>query len=202
MRTRFVAGILALSLVTGLLLAGPYAGTAHACSCAGAQSVAAAYRGADAVFSGEMVRGGLPDPAPEDGAMFGGIEFRVIEAWKGVSGSSAVLYGQDPAYYGKLEKDQMVVVSSCAYGFEKGERYLIYAHRHEDGFQTGACDRTAPLAGAEKDLQALGPPAERLVDTGGPLLSALAGILAVTLLLAALGLIKPLYGTGDDRNGG
>jgi hypothetical protein len=148
-RTGIVAGIVAISLVTSLLLAGPYAGAAHAC--AGAQGVAAAYRGADAVFVGEMVRGGLPDPDPEDDAMFGGIVFRVIDAWKGVSGGSAVLYGQDPAYYGKLEKDQMVMSSSCAYVFEKGERYLIYARHYEDGFQTVACDRTAPLAGVEKE---------------------------------------------------
>jgi len=110
---------------------------------------------------------GIEDPDPEDGTMVGGIQFRVIEAWEGVPGESVVLYGQDAAYYGELEEGEMVVSSSCAYVFERGERYLVYASRYEDGLQTGACDRTAPLAEAEKDLDALGPPADRLAETGG-----------------------------------
>jgi hypothetical protein len=155
----------------------------------GSSNVAAAYRGADAVFAGEMVRGGIEDPDPEDGIMIGGIQFRVIDAWKGVPGESMVLYGQDVAYYGELEEGEMVVSSSCAYVFERGERYLVYASRYEDGLQTGACDRTAPLAEAEKDLDALGPPANRLTETGGlplPLSSALVAAAAFSISCGVL----------------
>lgn len=169
MRGRLAAGVLAASLLTVILLAGgPYAGTVHACSCAVTSDVASAYRDADAVFAGEMVRGGLEDPDPTDGTVIGGIEFRVIDAWKGVTGESVVLYGQDPAYYGESETNRMVVISSCAYVFEKGERYLVYAHRYKDGFQTDICSKTVSLENAAKDLQALGAPVDRLSDTGGP----------------------------------
>ena len=71
-------------------------------------------------------------------------------------------------YYGELEEGKMYTSSSCAYPFEKGERYLVYASRYEDGFRVEGCGRTASLAEAEKDLDALGPPADRLTETGGP----------------------------------
>lgn len=164
MRVRLAVVVLALSLS---LAGGPYAGTAHACSCAGVSDASAAYDGADAVFAGEMVRGGLEDPDPADGMMMGGVEFRVIDAWKGVSGDSAVLYGQEMVYYGEIEEGEMVTSSSCAYIFEKGGRYLVYADRFEDGFTTGICDGTTKLEGAGKDLEALGPPLAVLPETGG-----------------------------------
>lgn len=181
MGTRAIS--LAAALMVGLvLIAGPYAGPARACSCAGVPSVEEGLRGSDAVFSGEMVRGGVQDPDPEDGTMIGGIEFRVDRSWKGVSGDSAVVYGQATPYYGKLEEGQMYTENSCAYLFEKGRSYLIYASRYEDGFQVGGCDRTAPLASADRDLDALGSPTDRLTDTGGPPLS-LVGVLVATAAL-------------------
>lgn len=190
---KFAACLLSATLIaTLLLLGGPYAGTAYACSCASVSGVEEGLRAADAVFSGEMVRGGIEDPDPEDGVMLGGIEFQVIESWKGVSGESAVVYGQDTAYYGELEEGDTVVVSSCAYPFEEGRSYLIYASRYEDGFQVGGCDRTTSLAGAEKDLRVLGPPAaDALPDTGGPatplrLTTAAAVSLAAAALLLAV----------------
>ncbi len=164
MRVRFAFVVLALSLS---LAGGPYAGTAHACSCAGSSDASAAYDGADAVFAGEMVRGGLEDPDPADGTMMGGVEFRVIDAWKGVSEDSVVLYGQEMVYYGEIEEGEMVGSSSCAYIFEKGGRYLVYADRFEDGFTTGTCDGTTKLEDAGKDLEALGPPLAVLPETGG-----------------------------------
>lgn len=83
----------------------------------------------------------------------------------------------------------MVVSSSCAYAFERGERYLVYASRYEDGLQTGACDRTAPLAEAEKDLDALGPPADRLTETGGPPLPLAAALVAAAALSISCGVL-------------
>ncbi len=179
------AGIRAASVAVAFVLVfvlagGPYVRTAHACSCARTSSVEEEFRASDAVFSGEMVRDGIEDPEPEDGAMFGGIGFRVDEAWKGVSGESAVVYGQSTAYYGELEADDIVTESSCAYPFEKGENYLVYANRYEDGFRVESCSGTAPLDDAGEDLRALGAPADRLTETGGlPLASVLGTVTAL-----------------------
>lgn len=91
---RIGLGTLVATLVFSLVLTGgPYAGRAYACSCSGPSSAAEGLQGSDAVFSGEMVRGGIEDPDPEDGTVIGGIQFRVLDAWKGVPGESVVLYG-------------------------------------------------------------------------------------------------------------
>lgn len=163
------AGFLIAASVACLgMVGGPYAGTAHACSCAGTPNVEEEFRASDAVFSGEMVRGGIEDPDPEDGAMFGGIEFRVDESWKGVSGESAVVYGQSTAYYGELEVGDIVTESSCVYPFEKGENYLVYAKRYEDGFRVEPCSGTAPLDDAGEDVEDLNTLVDKLPETGGP----------------------------------
>ena len=184
------AGLLVAAFLACLVMVGgPYAGTAHACSCAGFPDVAAAYRDADAEFAGEMVRGGIEDPDPQDGNMEGGIEFRVDGSWKGVPGGSAVVYGQDTMYYGELEEGKMYTSNSCAYPFEKGERYLVYASRYEDGFRVEGCGRTASLAEAEKDLDALGPPADRLTETGGPPLQLAGALVAAAALSVSCGVL-------------
>lgn len=193
--TRFGAGLLAMTLTACLLLAGgPYAGTAHACSCAGSVSVEEEFRASDAVFAGEMVRGGLEDPRPKDGAMFGGVELRVDGSWKGVSGESAVVYGQDTVYYGELEEGKMYTASSCAFPFVKGESYLVYAYRYEDGFQVDGCGGTVTLADADKDLRVLGTPADRLTDTGGPPLPPV-GVLAVAAALISARMLSRWAGS-------
>ena len=165
--TRMRVGSVLLALVMGLLLVTVDARPAYACSCAGGSDASGAYKDADAVFAGEMVRGGLEDPNPADGTMMGGVEFRVIDAWKGVSEESAVLYGQEMIYYGEIEAGEMVTSNSCAYIFQKGWRYLVFADRYEGGFQTFLCDGTKKLEDAGKDLEALGPPADVLPETGG-----------------------------------
>lgn len=136
-----------------------------------------------------MVRGGIEDPDPEDGTMFGGIEFRVIDAWKGVSGGSAVVYGQDTVYYGELEEGKTYAGSSCAYPFEKDGRYLVYASRYEDGFRVEACSRTTSLANAGEDLRALGPPTDRLVETGGPPLPLAGALMAAAAFSISCGVL-------------
>ena len=180
--------LLAIALVlNSALLGGTQAGEAYACSCAGSSDAAAAYREADAVFAGEMVRGGIEDPDPKDGVMEGGIEFRVDGSWKGVPGGSAVVYGQDTMYYGELEEGKMYTSNSCAYPFDKGERYLVYASRYEAGFRVEGCGRTASLAEAEEDLDALGPPADRLTETGGPPLPPAGALVAAAALSVSCG---------------
>ena len=187
---RFGVWLLAVTLMAGLSLAGgPYAGTAYACSCSGIPDVEEELRYSDAVFAGEMIRSGIEDPAPKDGNMMGGIEFRVDESWKGVSGDSVVVYGQDIAYYGKLEEGKMYTGNSCAYPFEKDESYLVYATRYEDGFRVEGCSGTAPLADAKGDLRVLGSSTDQLPETGGPSLSITGALAAAAALLVSAGLM-------------
>lgn len=57
------------------------------------------------------------------------------------------------------QRDEIVIVAAktCAYGFEKGERYLVYAHADgNDGFSTTYCERNAPLAEAKGDIASFG----------------------------------------------
>jgi hypothetical protein len=102
----------------------------------------------------------------------------VDESWKGVSSESVVVYGQSTAYYGELEAGDIVTESSCAYPFEKGENYLVYANRYEDGFRVEPCSGTGSLADAGEDLWALGAPTDRLTETGGPPLVSVLGAVA------------------------
>ncbi len=97
-----------------------------------------------------------------------------------------MVYGQDTMYFGELEEGKMYTSNSCAYPFEKGERYLVYASRYEGGFRVESCSRTASLAEAGKDLDALGPPADRLTETGGPLMPAVVGAVLALLVAVAL----------------
>lgn len=57
--------LLILALVGNLLLVGgPWAGAAYACSCAGTSSSEEALQSSDAVFSGEVVEIGQLPPEP------------------------------------------------------------------------------------------------------------------------------------------
>ena len=79
--------------------------------------------------------------------------------------------------------------SSCAYVFERGARYLVYASRYEDGFRVEGCGRTASLAEAGKDLDALGPSADRLTETGGLPLPLAGALVAAVALSVSCGMI-------------
>ncbi len=186
--SRLGVGLSALVVAALVLASGPYAGTAYACSCSGIPNAEEEFRFSDAVFAGETIRSGLEDPRSGDGAMFGGIEFRVDESWKGVSGDSIVVYGQDISYYGKLEEGKMYPSNSCAYAFDKDKSYLVYATRYEDGFQVQPCSGTAPLAEAGEDIRVLGP-SEQLTDTGGPSLPTSGIPVAALALLIFAGLL-------------
>lgn len=169
--TRTGAWFLLFALaVNAALVATMGVGDAHACSCAGGSSPVAESKSSAAVFVGEAVENGLEDPEPVDGAQFGGIRFDVSRTWKGAPEGSVVLYGQSPSYYGPLEEGKVYAASSCAVDFTRGETYLVYASRTENGgfLQANACGRTGPLENAEKDLKTLGAPSGELPDTGGP----------------------------------
>ena len=68
--------------ICGLLIS---ASTARACSCA-FLPVEEKFDGATAVFLGEVIGKSLPFPG--EGLLYQVVRFRVIEAWKGLSGST------------------------------------------------------------------------------------------------------------------
>ena len=112
--------LLILALLGNLVLAaGPYAGGAHACSCAGSWSTEEEFRRSTAVFSGEVVevgklpmeQGGPTDPGVP---LLAPVTFDVKGAWKGVTGATVVVHGQGPG-------------PSCGLNFERGETYLVFA---------------------------------------------------------------------------
>ena len=154
--------LLILALFSSLVLAaGPYAGGAHACSCAGGGSTEEEFRRSTAVFSGEVVEVG-ESPMEQSGPMDPGmpylapVTFDVNAAWKGVEGNSVVVHGQGPG-------------ASCGLNFERGETYLVFAGGSEGGggkLQTGLCSATM-LASEETARNMFGPPVDSLPKTGG-----------------------------------
>lgn len=159
-KTRLYLLILALA-ANLVLFTGPGAGGAYACSCAGTWSTEESYRRADAVFSGEVVEV-EESPAPSDGTTtlamprLNPVSFDVGEAWKGVSGDAAIVYGEGPEV-------------SCGIDFDRGETYLVFAYNSREAedspLQADFCGATEQVD-VETARQMLGPPAT-LPETGG-----------------------------------
>jgi hypothetical protein len=158
------AGLLVAAFLACLVMVGgPYAGEAHACSCAGTGSTEEALRRSTAVFSGEVVEVEEPsmeqvEPTDPGMPLLGPVTFDVKAAWKGVSGESVVVHGQGPG-------------AGCGLDFERGETYLVFAGgtgRGGDGpLETGLCSATRQTS-EETARNMLGPP-ETLPKTGGVL---------------------------------
>ncbi len=155
--------LLILALVGNLALAaGPYAGGAHACSCAGGWSTEEEFRRSTAVFSGEVVEvGKLPmeqvGPTDPGVPLLAPVTFDVTGAWKGVTGDTVVVHGQGPG-------------PSCGLNFERGETYLVFAGargRSEEGpLETGLCSSTRQ-ASEETARNLFDPTTGSLPETGG-----------------------------------
>ena len=186
---KFAAGLLSVTLLAGLFLAGgPYAGTAHACSCI-TTSLQDEIKRSDAVFSGtvrSIDEGDIPDGAGGSTApgvieATGRVSFDVEDSWKGVAAETVDVYGQGDG-------------ANCFNLFEEGEAYVVYASRGGDAggsasLENNACGGTKPLALAEKDLRVLGPSSEQLTDTGGfatPIRLATAAAVSLAAATAAL----------------
>ena len=155
-RTR--AAFVAVAIVANLLLVGgPGASDAHACTCA-ILPLEKEIRTADAVFSGEVQGIDEGMTAPNGGSIRGKITLDVQESWKGVSANPVDVYGQGDGV-------------NCYNVFERGETYLVYAARAEERgdeyLKNIACGATKPLADAGADLRLLGSPGGSLPDTGG-----------------------------------
>ena len=188
--SRFGIGLLASTFVASVLLAGgPWAGVAHACSCAQAPLKDEIDR-SDAVFSGEVR--GIEEGVTPDGALSGTVggteatgkvSFAVQDSWKGVTTETVEVYGQGDGV-------------NCYIVFEEGKSYIVYASRGEAAggsapLEDNECGATKPLADAERDLRVLGSPPSTLPDTGGP---PLAGALVAAAFLACAGVLCRVAG--------
>ena len=173
--------VLALSLVALL------PDCASACMCAVEGSPKERARGAiadsDAVFSGEVVELQKEPPETEmvEGTMLtvmggGGREstvtLRVSEVWKGP--------GQQTVQFTTPVDDGI----SCAFPFEEGREYLVYASGEQD-LEVGGCSETKPLSTAGADLALLG---ESEAPDGGGTLSDTSGGLPTPTVIGLAGL--------------
>jgi hypothetical protein len=141
-----------------LLLATIHSQRAEACTCPGI-SPCQALSYADRIFTGVVT-----DVSPilaADGTVATGTTVTLVadRSFLGASGT-VVLHSK---------------LSSCAYQFTVGTRYLVYAGKNPDGsFSTSICSRTKVLADADEDLRflsSLPPP-----GTGGRLSGAVARV--------------------------
>jgi hypothetical protein len=123
---------------------------ADACSCIGASLPCDAAGRADAVFVGHVV-------SIESSGVGGRVaQFAIVEAFRGLQLWQVTLsdWGQD----------------NCAYPFQMGESYLVYAIRSRDGhLSTSICARTRPVADAAEELTYLRSLATIVPGTSGRL---------------------------------
>ena len=151
-----------LFLIAAVLFFSPV--TIFACSCLRGEP-AYEFNRAELVFIGRL-RGGTEKFRLGDRQLEAGkVRFAVEEVFKGQEAQEFTL------------QVDSALNTSCAYGMIRGERYLVYAFRHEQELRTGMCTRTILMTSkyvAEdlKFLRNLPPP-----GVGG----AIKGILAADL---------------------
>ncbi len=133
-----------LALLGALTVAAPC--ETGVCSCVGRRDVQSALRNADAVFTGRVVSVRNPrpwwrrDPDPQRR-----VTLRVDRAWKGVDSRTVVMI--------------MGLSSSCEFQFRRGESYLVFAYRRQNGaLGTSICSRTETIDRAAAAVRDLGPP--------------------------------------------
>jgi hypothetical protein len=104
-----------------------------------------AYGQAGAVFVGSVISVRTLERNPSDGEANWNrriFKFSVEQSFLGVQGR-------------EVEVATGMGGGDCGYGFNVGERYVVYAYRENDRFVTGICTRTAPYSKADKDLEFL-----------------------------------------------
>lgn len=126
-----------------------------ACMCGGTPSVAEARRNALAVFSGKVIAAGYqkgavhPDGKPAGEELT--VRFQVERWWKGNLAREVVLFTEQ-----YRAPDFSISVSTCAYQFEVGKRYIVYANFFFGRLRAAYCSRTAEIERAGEDLKVLG----------------------------------------------
>lgn len=121
--------------------------SAHACSCIPPKPPLESLEASDAVFAGRVIR---IDNLRLDYNLR--IVIEVEEQWKGDLGDRVEIITANNS-------------AACGFNFDKGTRYIVYAHRYEGDLHTGLCSRTASLDAAQEDLKAFD--AEHLLTSGG-----------------------------------
>src|ERR1700752_2447830 len=133
--------VLLPGIVLVVLLAGPIV---NACTCGGGGAPCESYGTASAVFAGTVI-GERVSKQPKQGDRTEidwiprAVKFSVEQAYSGVTGTEVEVYT------GRGGGD-------CGYGFQIGQRYLVYAYRHEDRLTTSICTRTRLFSNATEDL--------------------------------------------------
>jgi len=140
----------------------------------------------DAVFSGEVVDLDKEPPETEmvEGTMLtvmgGGerkstVTLQVFEVWKGPR--------QQTVQFTTPVADGI----SCAFPFEEGREYLVYANGGQD-LKVGGCSETKPLSAADADLALLGSSGEEPKDVADEVLSDTSGGLPTPAVIGLAGL--------------
>lgn len=112
----------------------------YACSCVQPPPPLEARDQASAVFAGTVSTVAPTGPGGE--GFF--VTFDLSQSWKGPSASQLTITTSGSS-------------ASCGVEFTEGEEYLVYGFAQEGRISTNLCTRTAPLANAGADLEALGP---------------------------------------------
>jgi hypothetical protein len=138
MTVRFWPGVL---LAMAIPLAAPSA--TEACSCGSSSPPCQAAWAADAIFSGTVRSIDVSERFNADRQVLEAvIRFDVEQRFLNVSSGPV-----------EIVTDQL---STCSYRFARGEKYVVYARRLEDGrFTASVCSRTRPLAEAADDVKYL-----------------------------------------------
>jgi hypothetical protein len=127
-RKLFLSSLLTASGLMVLLTAPP----ADACLCAGSYNEESAFKKSDAIFTGKVM-------ASQD-----------YDAIVQIPGNDSVIwtFAVDTVIKGKVANQLNVMVRStdCAFKFELGARYQVYAGRFKDILETSNCSRTKQLA--------------------------------------------------------
>lgn len=141
----------ALGMAAALL---GWSGAAAACDCAAPKPPSAAIRTeAPIIFEGQVVeildrslhitRITPSDSTGETRPLGREVVFQVSRVWAGVTSRRVSLFMDD---------------SDCAFGFEAGHRYVVFAHHDQKGRPTtSVCMRTSESDRAQEVVKALGP---------------------------------------------
>ncbi len=118
--------------------------TIFACSCLVGEP-AHEFGRAELVFIGRMIGGTEKFRRANNALEAGEVRFTVEEVFKG---QAAAVFTVNVA---------SLLNTSCAYGMQRGQRYLVYAIRSEYGLYTGGCTRTILMTheGVDEDLKFL-----------------------------------------------
>ena len=129
-----------IPLAAVFLLLAPGASPLHACQCMSSGPPCQNYFQSDVVFVG-TVRSITP-VADDDYQSRLRVEFDNAVPSRGVEGASVTVFTAEDA-------------AACGYAFRRGERYVVYARRSNDGARIHAsiCSRTRPLAEGSEDLK-------------------------------------------------